>query len=44
MKRLRKILLSKKHVGTYREINPETWVQKIRKRSRKVIDEDVKNS
>ena len=37
MKRLRETLLSKSHVGTYRDIDPEAWVRTIRKRGRRII-------
>ncbi len=36
MKRLRKSLLSKRHVGTYREISPEKWIRNLRGKGRTV--------
>ena len=36
MKRLRKILASKRHIGSYPEGSPEKLVINIRKRSRKI--------
>lgn len=36
MKHLRETLLSKKHVGTYQEVNPEGWVRAVRKKGRRV--------
>lgn len=36
MRHLQKTLLSKRYVGSYPEINPDRWVEKLRQKGRKI--------